>query len=176
MEVEGIPLGYGLDRSKLEETQSNKGSGNVFFDSFRPDTRATVMRLLRGGARMEEGGIYLEMVKFDEEIFDALMEMCEDLANTDAVTQRLTEYYRHGGSAERQRAFLVAIFSLPLSQFSVALAQDKLQASDLSIRILAATHLGERGIHVLESITARANSGLAIRLQSLLALARQDAE
>jgi len=174
VEVSGIPSAYGLERGKLEESGDEHGMSKVFFDAFRPETRATVMRLLRGGARMEEGSIHLEMAKFDEELFDALMEMCDDLADADSVSRRLTEYYRLGGSEQRQRAFLVAVFSLPVSRSSAALAQEKLRDPDLSVRVLAAAHLGEHGSHVLESIVARANSGLAIRLQALVALARQD--
>jgi hypothetical protein len=176
VEVTGIPRGYGLDRAKLEETQGQQEIGNVFFDSFRSATRSTLMRLLRGGARMEDGELYFEMAKFDEDLFDEVMDMCVDLADTNAVISRLTEYYRHGGSTERQRAFLVAIFSLPLSEASVALAQEKLSDQDLSMRILAATHLRERGTHVLESIVARPNFSMATRLQALAALARQDSE
>jgi hypothetical protein len=176
LDLSGIPLAYGLRADLLEASTQGQQPAELLLDAFSPETRATALRFMRSGAHIDKGRVYIELDRFEEDLVDAAIEMAEELADTTGVVNQLVEHYRRGVGAGREHIYLDAVFSLPMTRSSGQLAYDKLRDEDLDVRIIAATHLGDTGVHVLESIAARPNSGLGVRLRAITELARQDAD
>lgn len=176
LELSGIPDVYRFQPGAIEARLQLPSASGLLFEGLRTDTLATLKWLLRVGARFDNNGLVLELTAFDEDLFDSVLELCEDLADTEAVCRRLNGLLSAEGAPERQRLLRTAMFSLPSSVESTKLAKAMLRDADLSVRVQAASYLGEEGVHLLESIAARPNSGLGIRLEALVALANHDPE
>ena len=176
IDIAGIPPAYKLEQITLEAMRHGAETPSIVFDVIRPSARTTITRLLRQNARISGGSISVQLPGFDEDLFDNVVELCEDLGQTQTVSARLVSYYRKHGKTARAALYLQAIFELPVTPLTMQVATEKLRDDDFNLRVAAAAHLGEQGSHVLELIVAHASSPLNIRLNSLAALARQDAD